>query len=98
MQGQSVNSVATFQKLLNVKELTTYEKILYVALAVSAGGKTECEPTVSRLAQLCGCSYRQINRALKSLEEKEYITRSAQFIKAENNAQTANRYILRFGG
>jgi MarR-like DNA-binding transcriptional regulator SgrR of sgrS sRNA len=98
MQKQHLDSVATFQKLLDVKELTTYERLLYVALTVSANGKTECEPTVNTLARLCGCSYRQIMRALTLLEAKGYVTRTAQFTGAENNAQTANKYILRFAG
>jgi DNA-binding MarR family transcriptional regulator len=98
MQGQCIDSIATFQKLLTVKELTTYERLLYVALTVSTDGKTECYATVGTLARLCGCSSRQVARALKSLETKRYITRVAQFFKSETHARTANKYILHFGG
>ena len=98
MQKQYIDSLSTFQKLLNVEELTTYERLLYVALAVSAGGKTECDPTIRALARLCGCSSRQASRALKSLEAKEYITKIAQYLNAESNTQTANKYILQFVG
>lgn len=98
MQGQQINSLSTFQKLLGVKELTVYERLLYVALAVSAGGETECDPTVRTLTQLCGCSSRQIMRTLKSLEAKGYITKVAQYLEAENNTQTANKYTLQLLG
>jgi hypothetical protein len=98
MQKQHLDSFSTFQKLLDVKELTTYERLLYVALTVSANGKTECEPTVNTLARLCGCSYRQVRRALTLLEAKGYIARTAQFTGVEGNTQVANKYILRFVG
>jgi DNA-binding MarR family transcriptional regulator len=79
MQSQHFDSLSTFQKLLNVQDLTTYERLLYVALTVSAGGEIECDPTVRTLARLCGCSPRQISRALNSLEAKGYITKIAQY-------------------
>jgi DNA-binding MarR family transcriptional regulator len=97
MHGQNIDSFSTFQKVLDAKELTTYEKLLCLALTVSADGGTECDPTIKTLARLCGCSPRQVMRTLKSLEAKGYITKIAQFIEAENNAPTANKYILRFG-
>jgi DNA-binding MarR family transcriptional regulator len=96
MQKQHLNSFLTYQKLLDVKELTTYEKLLYVALTVSADGKTECEPSVKTLARLCSCSPHQVTWVLNSLQEKGHITRVAQFSEAENNAQMTNRYILHF--
>jgi hypothetical protein len=98
MQKQHLDSFSTLQKLLDVKELTTYEKLLCVVLTVSANGKNECEPTVNTLAQLCSCSHRQIRRALKLLEAKGYVARTAQFIEADNNTQAANKYILQFVG
>jgi DNA-binding MarR family transcriptional regulator len=92
-----VNEVPIFQKLLNIKGFTTYEKLLSVALTSLADGETECQPSVKTLARLCGCSPHKIIQVLKSLEAKGYITKIAQFIEAENNAQTVNKYILRFG-
>jgi DNA-binding MarR family transcriptional regulator len=97
VQRQHTDSFSIFQKVLNAEELATYEKLLCLALTVSADGEAECEPTVRVLARLCSCSYAQILRTLKSLEAKGYIMRIAQFIEAENNAPTANKYILRFG-
>jgi DNA-binding MarR family transcriptional regulator len=97
VQRQHIDSLFTFQKILNAEELATYEKLLCLVLSVAANGETECEPTVRTLARLCSCSYHQILRTLKSLEAKGYVTRIAQFIEAENNAPTANKYILRFG-
>ena len=97
MQRQHIDSFFTFQRILDAKELTTYEKLLCLALTVSADGGTECDPTVKTLARLCSCSPRQVMRLLKSLEAKGYITKIAQFIEAEDNAQSANKYILRFG-
>jgi DNA-binding MarR family transcriptional regulator len=97
MYGQGIDSFSIFQKVFDAEELTTNEKVLCLALAVSADGKTECEPTIKTLARLCSCSPHQVMRVLKSLEAKGYITKIAQFIEAENNAPTANKYILRFG-
>jgi DNA-binding MarR family transcriptional regulator len=97
MQRQHIDSFSTFQKLLNVQDLTTYERLLYIALTVSAEGKTECDPTIKTLARLCGCCPHQVMQTLKSLEAKKFITKIAQYIEAENNAQTANKYILQFG-
>jgi DNA-binding MarR family transcriptional regulator len=98
MWEQHIGNFLTFQKMLNVKELTTYEKLSCLALILSADGGTECDPTVKTLARLCSCSPHHVMRVLKSLEAKGYITKIAQFIEAENNARTANKYILRFGG
>jgi DNA-binding MarR family transcriptional regulator len=98
MQREHIGNFSTFQKLLNVRELTAYERLLYVALTVLAGEETECSPTIKTLARLCNCTPRHAIRVLRALEAKGYITRVAQYVGDENNVPTANKYILRFAG
>jgi hypothetical protein len=96
--AQPNDTASIFRELLSIKGLTTYEKLLCVALIVSTDREAKCEPSVSALARLCACSPRQIARGLSSLEAKGHITRAARFVLSENDAQTTNSYLLRFAG
>ncbi|MDR3165291.1 MAG: helix-turn-helix domain-containing protein [Synergistaceae bacterium] len=92
-----MNSLHCLHKILSQIRFTTYEKLLSIALLVSADGKRECSPSIKELADYCSCSDRQVVRALKNLENMGYISREAQFIEVEHNARTTNKYVLHFG-
>jgi DNA-binding transcriptional MocR family regulator len=75
----SENTKVILRKFLNQNGLTVYERLLYTALFVLANGERQCCPSTARLAKLCGCSERQVERALNSLEEKNLISREARY-------------------
>jgi len=95
MKDKAIHNAILIQ-LLSREGYNSYEKILCVALLSLANGSKECAPSIKELAELCGCSDRQITRTLKSLEDKGDITKESQYIEVKRNAQTVNKYTLNF--
>lgn len=51
---------------------------VYCALAVHAKQDRTCFPSITRIAELRGVSRRTVERCLKELEEKNYVTRTGR--------------------
>jgi len=58
--------------------LSLRAKGVYSLLTTYADKKRNCYPAISTLAELSGVSRRTIERTLKELEEKNYVTRKGR--------------------
>jgi DNA-binding MarR family transcriptional regulator len=58
--------------------LSLRAKGVYALLATYADKQRTCYPAISTLAELSGVSRRTIERILKELEEKKYVTRKGR--------------------
>lgn len=70
--------------------LSTVEKSVYTSIctfAFIAGGS--CQPTISQIAQRASCSGRSVKRALKTLEDLNYLTISKRM---DENGQSPSSY------
>lgn len=67
--------------IFRIKELEDSEKITLFNIADLL--KKKVTITIGLLAYVCGCSDRTINRRLKSLQEKGYITRETKYIEGK---------------
>ena len=74
--------------IIENKELSMSEKVLYYALCIFAGGKRETTPSLAQLAVAAGMSDRSVQRAASSLEAKRFINRQARFSGAGCHANT----------
>lgn len=54
-------------------DLSTYEKMVYVALCTFASRANSCFPSVKTLAKAASCSARQVRRCLEGLEKRGLI-------------------------
>ena len=74
-------------------DLSTYERMVYVVLCSYASREGECFPSLETVASGSGCSVRQVQRALRGLEEKGIIRCLANF-RPGDMRQTANVYTI----
>jgi hypothetical protein len=74
-------------------DLSTYERMVYVVLCSYASREGECFPSLETVASGSGCSVRQVQRALRVLEEKGVLRCQAQY-RPQDKRQTANVYSL----
>ena len=76
-------------------ELKTRAKFVLQCLAMHANSEGKCFPGIKTIASECGYSINTVKRALKDLEEAEFIKKEARFdVVRKNGAQTSNLYIL----
>ncbi len=76
--------------IIMATDLTTYEKMVYVALCAFASREDTCYPSVKKLAEAASCSDRQVRRCLDVLERRGFIAREERFCSDEG--QTSNIY------
>lgn len=72
------------------ERLSTIEKSVYTSICIftfTAGGA--CVPTISQIAQRASCSGRSVKRALKTLEDLNYLTISKRM---GENGQSPSSY------
>jgi len=74
-------------------DLSTYERMVYVVLCSYASREGECFPSLETVASGAGCSVRQVQRALRVLEEKGILRCLAQY-RPGDMRQTANVYTI----
>jgi AraC-like DNA-binding protein len=74
-------------------DLSTYERMVYVVLCSYASREGECFPSLETVASGSGCSVRQVQRALRVLEEKGVLRCLAQY-RPQDKRQTANVYSI----
>ncbi|MFD0717675.1 helix-turn-helix domain-containing protein [Paenibacillus sp. GCM10027626] len=101
MSEQLTDNLRVFVVPLQVMEdesLSSSEKMVYIVLRSFVNPhKAEAFPAVPTIARLASLSERQVQRVMKSLEEKGYIAREAQYKYDPNKRiarQTANLYKL----
>lgn len=70
-------------------DLSTHEKMVYVALCAFASRENTCFPSVKALSDAASCSERQVFRCLDTLEKRGYIARSERY---NERGQTSNSY------
>lgn len=70
--------------VIRAKDLSVTDKVIYAVLCTYANVKEQtCFPKVKKIAEDAGCSDRSVQRSLKDLEEKGYITRTPRFLGKE---------------
>lgn len=72
------------------ERLSTIEKSVYTSICIftfTAGGA--CVSTISQIAQRASCSGRSVKRALKTLEDLNYLTISKRL---DENGQSSSSY------
>lgn len=70
------------------EELSTYDKLVYVALCGYANREGSAFPTVERLACNASCSERQVFRALAVLEERGLVVRTPRILPGKGQVGT----------
>ena len=78
--------------IIENKELSMSEKVLYYALCIFAGEKRETAPSLAQLAVAAGMSDRSVQRAASSLEAKRLINRQALYFASPKSPLLQNLF------
>ena len=65
--------VMVYQDFLESEKLDIYEKMIFIILKRFADDKSQCFPSLNKLAKISGLSKRKIQDTLKKLENKNII-------------------------
>ncbi len=84
--------IIIYHDFLESDLLTTYQKIVFIALKKFANSKNQCFPSLRKLADITQMSKRKVQDTLKELEEKHII--SIENRSKTDGGNTSNLYTL----